>query len=61
MFGALIAAIDRAGDHAAVFGLLVLVAGVAGLIYGLVHLAGKRRADRAQSDQGPERAGGRDT
>ena len=51
-----IASIDRAGDHAVVLGVLVAVAAVAGLIYGLVRLVGKSRAGRTRSERasGPE-------
>jgi hypothetical protein len=44
-----IANIDRAGDHAAVLGVLVLVAAIGGMVYGLVRLAGKSRAARTRS------------
>jgi hypothetical protein len=40
---ALIASIDRAGDHIVVVGALALVAAVVGLVYGLVQLAARRR------------------
>jgi hypothetical protein len=46
-----IANIDRAGDHAAVLGVLVAVAAVGGLIYGLVRLAARSRASRARSNR----------
>jgi hypothetical protein len=49
-----IANIDRAGDHAAVLGVVVVVAAVGGLLYGLVRLAVKSRADRTRSARGPE-------
>ncbi len=51
--GLLIASIDRAGDHVAVLGVLVLIAAVGGLIYGLVHLL-KSRTGSTPSDRGPE-------
>ena len=44
-----IASIERAGDHAAIMGVLVGVAVVGGLIYGLVRLAGRARASRTRS------------
>ncbi len=47
----LIASIDRAGDHVVVVGVLAVVAAVVGLVYGLVRLVGKRRADRPQPDR----------
>jgi hypothetical protein len=53
----LLANIDRAGDHAAVLGVLVLVAAIGGLVYGLVRLGVKSRARsarRAESDRGPD-------
>jgi hypothetical protein len=51
-----IANIDRAGDHAAVLGVVVAVAAVGGLIYGLVRLAARSRASRARSTRpGPDR------
>jgi len=54
---ALIASIDRAGDHVVVVGVLALVAAVVGLVYGLAQLVGKRRTDRAhfgdRSGRGP--------
>jgi hypothetical protein len=40
---ALLASIDRAGDHAVVVGVLALVAVVAGLLYWLVQLVARRR------------------
>jgi hypothetical protein len=42
-----IASIDRAGDHAAVFGVLLVVVAVGGLVYGLVRLVARsRKSDR---------------
>jgi hypothetical protein len=58
---ALIASIDRAGDHALVLGLLVVVAALAGLVYGLVQLAGKMRAGRPRAHRAPEEAEGPET
>ena len=52
--GFVLANIDRAGDHAAVLGVVVVVAAVGGLVYGLVRLAVKGRAGRARSARGPE-------
>jgi hypothetical protein len=49
-----IASIDRAGDHAGLLGVLVLVAAIGGLIYGLVRIAAKNRAGRTRSAPGPE-------
>jgi hypothetical protein len=49
-----IANIDRAGDHAAVLGVVVLVAAVGGLVYGLVRLAARSRAARTRTARGPE-------
>lgn len=54
-----IAAADRAGDHATLLGIVVLIAAVGGLIYGLVRLVGKRRAGRKRSDRDPEGPRGR--
>jgi hypothetical protein len=51
----LIASIERAGDHVAVVGALALVAAVVGLVYVLVQVAGRRRADRTESS---DRSGG---
>ena len=44
-----IASIDRAGDHAAIMGVVVAVAVVGGVLYGLVRLAVRGRAARARS------------
>jgi hypothetical protein len=52
--GLVIADATRAGDHAAVLGVLVLIAAVGGLIYGLARLVAKSRADRTRSDHSPE-------
>jgi hypothetical protein len=49
-----LASIDRAGDHAAVFGVVVVVAAFGGLVYGLVRVAAKSRARRTRSVRGPE-------
>lgn len=49
-----IASIDRAGDHAAVLGVLVLVAAIGGLVYGLGRLAAGSRAGRTRSARGPD-------
>jgi hypothetical protein len=46
--------LSRAADHAAVIGIVALVALVAGLVYGLARLVAKSRAGRARSDRGPE-------
>jgi hypothetical protein len=43
-----IASIERAGDHAAVMGVVLGVAVVGGLIYGLVRLAVRARGSRTQ-------------
>jgi hypothetical protein len=40
------ASIDRAGDHAAVVGVLFVVIAVGGLLYGLVRLAARTRSAR---------------
>jgi hypothetical protein len=59
-YALVIANVDRAGDHAAVLGVLVLVAAIGGMVYGLVRLAAKSRAGRARatpgadSDRGPD-------
>lgn len=50
MTHALIASIDRAGDHVVVVGVLVLAAAVAALVYWLVQLVGKRRGGRPRPD-----------
>jgi hypothetical protein len=49
-----IASIERAGDHAAVLGVLVVLAAAGGLVYGLVRLAARSRAARARSAPGTE-------
>jgi hypothetical protein len=50
-----IASIDRAGDHAAVFGVLVVAVAIGGLVYGLVRVAAKSRAGRTRkSDRTPD-------
>jgi hypothetical protein len=51
--GLALADIERAGDHVVVFGVLVVIAAIGGLVYGLVRLAGKRRATRTRSDRAP--------
>lgn len=56
-----LASIDRAGDHALVLGLVVLVAAFGGLVYGLIQLAGRRRAGRTSSPRAPEEAEGPET
>jgi hypothetical protein len=43
--------IERAGDHAAVLGVLFVVVAVGGLIYGLVRLAARGRAARMRSSR----------
>jgi hypothetical protein len=48
-----IANVDRAGDHAAVFGVLLLAAAVAGLVYGLVRIAARSRT-RSKTDRRPD-------
>jgi hypothetical protein len=55
-FGLLIADVARAGNHGAVLGVLVLIAAVGALVYGLVRLVVKSRAGRTRSDRGPEGA-----
>jgi hypothetical protein len=54
---AMIASLDRAGDHAVVLAVLVLIVAVAGLVYWLVQLAARRRAGRAHSDRRPGTTG----
>jgi hypothetical protein len=49
--GLVLANSDRAGDHAAVVGVVVLVAAIGGLVYGLVRLV---VGNRARSARGPE-------
>jgi hypothetical protein len=49
-----LASIDRAASHAAVLGVVVAVAAVGGLVYGVVRHVGKSRAGRTRSDHGPE-------
>jgi hypothetical protein len=49
--GLTLANIERAGDHVVVLGVLVVVTAIGGLVYGLVRLAGKRRAARTRSDR----------
>jgi hypothetical protein len=51
--GLVIANVDRAGDHAAVLGVLLLVAAVGGLVYGLVRIAAKSRT-RSKTDRRPD-------
>ncbi len=43
-----IASIDRAGDHAAILGVLLLVAAAGGLVYGLVRIAAKSRTRKTR-------------
>jgi hypothetical protein len=45
-----IATIERAGDHAAIMGVVVGVAVVGGLIYGLVRLAVRARGSRTHRE-----------
>jgi hypothetical protein len=45
-YALVLASIDRVGDHGAVLGVVVLVAAAGGLVYGLVRLAIKSRAER---------------
>jgi hypothetical protein len=50
-----IASIDRAGDHAAVVGVLLVVVAVGGLVFALVRLAARSRVGRARkSDRTPD-------
>lgn len=49
----IIANVERAADHGAALGIVVLVAAVGGLLYGLVRLLGKRRAGRPRAGRGP--------
>jgi hypothetical protein len=50
-----LANIDRAGDHAAGLGVLVLAVAIGGLVYGLVRLVARARsARRPDSDRSPE-------
>jgi hypothetical protein len=54
-YALVIASIDRAGDHAAVVGVLLLAVAIGGLVYGLVRLVAKSRGARARkSDRTPE-------
>ena len=51
--GLVIAAVDRAGDHAAVLGVVLLIAVVGGFVYLVVK--GRARSGRdSKSDPGPE-------
>jgi ABC-type glucose/galactose transport system permease subunit len=43
-----IASIERAGDHAAIMGVVVGVVVVGGLIYGVVRLAVRARGSRTR-------------
>ncbi len=52
--GLVIANVDRAGGHIVIVGVLVVVAAVGGMIYGLVRLVGKNRAARTRSDHGAD-------
>jgi hypothetical protein len=45
----LIASIDRAGGHALVVGVLVMIVAVGALVYGVIQLAGRRRTARRRS------------
>jgi uncharacterized membrane protein YidH (DUF202 family) len=51
-----IASIDRAGDHAAVVGVLLVAVAIVGLVYGAVRFAARSRAGRTRpkSDRTPE-------
>jgi hypothetical protein len=50
-----LASLDRAGDHAGVFGVLLAVVAIGGLVYGLVRVAAKNRAARMRkSDRTPD-------
>jgi hypothetical protein len=50
-----IASLDRAGDHAGVFGVLLAVVAIGGLVYGLVRVAAKSRAGRtSKRDRRPD-------
>ena len=49
----MIASIDRAGDHAVVLGVLLLVAAVGGLVYGVVRIAVKSRT-RSKTPRRPD-------
>lgn len=50
-----LASIDRAGDHAGVLGVLLVVVAIGGLVYGLVRLAARSRVGRARkSDRTPD-------
>jgi hypothetical protein len=54
MRGALVIAnIDRAGDHAAVLGVLLLVVAVGGLVYGVVRIAVRSRT-RSKTHRRPD-------
>jgi hypothetical protein len=50
--------LSRAADHAAVLGVVALIAVVGGLVYGVVRFVGRSRADRRRSDHGPPEAPG---
>jgi flagellar biogenesis protein FliO len=52
--------LSRAADHAVLIGVVLLIALVGGLAYGLVRIVAKSRAARPQSDRRPEGAGGPD-
>jgi hypothetical protein len=49
-----IASIERAGDHAAIVGVLIVLAAAGGLVYGLVRFAARSRAARTRSAPGSE-------
>jgi hypothetical protein len=49
-----VANVERAGDHAAIVGVLALVAAVGGAAYGLVRLVARSRASRTRPERGPE-------
>jgi hypothetical protein len=44
-----IANIERAGDHAAVMGVVFAIVVLGGLVYGLVRLASRSRASRTRT------------
>jgi hypothetical protein len=49
-----VANVERAGDHAAIVGVLALVAAVGGAAYGLVRLVARSRASRTRPERGPK-------
>ena len=50
--GLLLANVDRAVDHGVVLIAVVVIAAIAGLIYGLRRVVAKSRAGRTCSDEG---------